>query len=345
MSYRSIASLILCSIAGVLESSEQRMLRHKSAQNLYDEGVRTEQGRLDFPHMQVTTVEDLRFVRYQLQCDALTEINAQRNHLLLRDLIVVLKQAPNLEKVDFSHNEVGAICDIPIHEHLDTIVLNDNHIQRFDFKNFFTNLRRLDTCLLHNNPLHAAGVTNVKGGPHQISTAWFDERALTPRTIAFCTRAFPNLECELIPGSRVVQKKYTRYEAWYADHWDSDDFFKCALIGSACGAIIGCSYGLFAAHKYYWRPDHMQIIGVIFLYGIAVGILGALVVPLGAKAWSHLHGYYTTHPDGRYLPIETRKIRPYPYLLGHRTYNEQQRNLVQDLVQGQEVNAIIAQEE
>jgi hypothetical protein len=192
--------------------------------------------------------------------------------------------------------------------------------------------------------LHAAGVTNVKGGSYQISTAWFDERALTPRTVTFCTKSFPNLECELVPGSRAVQKKYTRYEARYADRLTTDDLIGCALVGFVCGVAIGGAYGIFiTTYKghYPWSPHLAQLIGWAFLYGTVIGICSATVGVLGAKAYSYVHGYYTTDPCCRYYAIETRKIRPYPYLLGHRTYNEQQQNPMP--VKG--VNAIPAQEQ
>lgn len=325
--YAVIMSMAFYCTAQSAEQSSfkhQQRLRHKSVEQLVKQGIRPCNNELNCSYQNLTTVADLPKFIHTWQPYNLTKMNASHNHLQDESLITILTCAQNLQHLDFSHNEVHQLCTIPPHEQLQKLVLNDNHIKKLCVKNVFGSLKKLTTCLLHNNLLSDEDITGKDGYYPNIETIWFDHTALKESTIQSFIKIFPNLNCELIPGSNVVQEQYTRYEANYEDYVHTEKYVESAIMGGIITSAFTTTYGFISTvgRSDYWYMHNTIIAFNIFIHTLAGAFVGALTPPACIKLYSIIHGYYTTEPTCRYHEIHRRNVRPYPYLLGHRFSHE-----------------------
>lgn len=319
--------LELKTIALDASDSESEEYPTQSITTMWQGGVRTENRVLNLSKKNLTTVTDLAQYRKSLELATLATLDLCHNRLKSNDLYTILREIPTLTFLCMRCNQIKTVKEIPTHEKLETLLLNDNKLADFDVNNVLTQLPALRQIALHNNRLMPNTITGIIGSHPKIEELWFDHVALTPAQITAFIAACPQLSSELYAGSRTVQKYYSTIKQQYDDHDDGD---KCCgytqptdnvwcnpcsyLLMPLAGAFIGLITAsiISTVQHPHAKQEEMDAFGyycAILIPTCAISFL------LTYRLMYRLCCYLKTKPEDRYKTVYTRTITVQPRLL------------------------------
>lgn len=286
----------------------------RSFKDLYAEGVRTANQALDCSKRKLTTCVDLPNYAKTFGLATLVTMNVSSNDITHENLYTILKHVPKLTCLDASRNKrITCVKNMPAHDTLETLLLNDNGITELNIAHLCTQLAALRQLALQNNPLQAQGITNITGIYPSMEEFWLgDSEGLYQKQWDALIKTFPNIKAELTAGSRMIQKYYSKTEQQYyrcteCDTGDdAEGCFWINVIPPFMGGVVSIGTAFLASGgNDALFGKHLTIFGPIGL--IAPSVCMAVLYRVNA--------YCSTPAHERYKTTHTREINMSPQLL------------------------------